>query len=60
VGRVLGNTQAKIVDVETGKSLPIGERGEVHKLLDILIIKICVRGPQIMLGYWKNQQGNHY
>ncbi len=43
VGLLAHNTEQKIMDIETGtRELPIGEDGEV-----------VVRGPQIMLGYWK-------
>ena len=35
-GMVLPNTECKIVDTESGKSLPVGQDGEV-----------CVRGPQV-------------
>jgi long-chain acyl-CoA synthetase len=42
VGLPLPSTEAKICD-ETGKELPIGEKGE-----------IWIRGPQVMKGYWKD------
>ncbi|MGQ4892433.1 MAG: long-chain-fatty-acid--CoA ligase [Candidatus Njordarchaeia archaeon] len=41
IGLPIPNTDAKIVDVETGEDLPIGEVGE-----------LAVRGPQVMKGYW--------
>lgn len=44
VGVTVPNTQTKIIDPETGQALGIGEEGEV-----------CVRGPQVMLGYLGNQ-----
>jgi acyl-CoA synthetase (AMP-forming)/AMP-acid ligase II len=40
VGVPAPNTECKIVDLETGETLPPSQRGEV-----------CVRGPQIMKGY---------
>ncbi|KAK9120492.1 hypothetical protein Syun_018109 [Stephania yunnanensis] len=39
-GTVVRNAELKIVDPETGSSLPHNQRGE-----------ICIRGPQIMKGY---------
>jgi len=46
IGPVVPGTEDKIVDLETGtKTLPNGEVGE-----------ICVRGPQVMKGYWNKPQ----
>lgn len=43
VGVPVPNTDFKIVDVDTGKKeLGVGEAGE-----------ICIKGPQIMMGYYK-------
>ena len=41
IGMPVADTDCRIVDVETGEVLPQGEVGE-----------LCVRGPQIMKGYW--------
>ena len=46
IGKVVPGTEDKIVDLETGtKTLADGEVGE-----------ICVRGPQVMRGYWNKPQ----
>jgi long-chain acyl-CoA synthetase len=44
IGKPVISTQVEIRD-EQGHSLPLGEAGE-----------ICVRGPQVMLGYWNNSK----
>ncbi len=41
IGVPMPSTEARIVDPQTDQTLPAGERGE-----------ICVRGPQVMRGYW--------
>ena len=41
IGLPLPSTDAKIVDLATGLDLPPGSIGE-----------LCVRGPQVMTGYW--------
>ena len=46
IGLPRPDTDAKIVDLETGeKDLPPGEEGE-----------LCIRGPQVMLGYWNRPE----
>jgi len=46
VGIPVPGTDAKVVDVETGDTeLPLGQEGE-----------LCVRGPQIMAGYWNQHE----
>jgi fatty-acyl-CoA synthase len=42
VGRALPNVEVKIVDPETGATLPIGVQGE-----------LCTRGYHVMKGYYK-------
>lgn len=44
VGIPLPNTEAKIVDLETGEEIPIGSDASGELL---------VRGPQVMQGYWQ-------
>jgi long-chain acyl-CoA synthetase len=41
IGLPLPGTHARIVDVQTGAPLPVGEVGE-----------LLIRGPQVMQGYW--------
>lgn len=43
IGIPLPSTEAKIIDIATGVDLPPGQLGE-----------LAVRGPQVMLGYWKD------
>jgi acyl-CoA synthetase (AMP-forming)/AMP-acid ligase II len=45
VGVPAPNTECKIIDLETGAPLGPGETGEV-----------CVRGPQVMIGYLNNPE----
>nr|WP_320116593.1 AMP-binding protein [uncultured Desulfuromonas sp.] len=42
VGRALPNVEVKIVDIETGETLPAGKQGE-----------LCTRGYLVMKGYYK-------
>ncbi|MCL4119391.1 UNVERIFIED_CONTAM: hypothetical protein GTU68_010967 [Idotea baltica] len=46
IGLPLPSTLCKMID-EEGNTLDIGVAGE-----------LCVKGPQVMLGYWQNQQAN--
>lgn len=41
IGLPIPNTDAKVVDLRTGETLPPGQVGE-----------LLVRGPQVMQGYW--------
>jgi acyl-CoA synthetase (AMP-forming)/AMP-acid ligase II len=45
VGRLIPNTESRLVDPETGEDAPEGEEGE-----------IWIRGPQVMLGYLNNPE----
>nr|MDO8111662.1 AMP-binding protein [Candidatus Sigynarchaeota archaeon] len=44
-GMPLPNIDLKLVDVQTGKEVALGESGE-----------ICVRGPMVFKGYWNNPE----
>ena len=46
VGRVLPHLECKIVDPETGATVPRGVKGE-----------LCTRGYAVMLGYWNDAAG---
>lgn len=45
IGIPFPDTEARIVDGETGEELPAGEIGEV-----------AIRGPQVMKGYWNRPE----
>jgi hypothetical protein len=45
IGPSVPNTESRIVDVETGKDVELGERGE-----------LWIRGPQVMKGYLNNDE----
>ncbi len=45
VGRILPHTEIKIIDPETGQTLPRGQAGE-----------LCTRGYCVMLGYWNDEE----
>ena len=45
IGIPFPDTDARIVDPETGEELPLGEVGE-----------LAVRGPQVMKGYWNRPE----
>jgi long-chain acyl-CoA synthetase len=45
IGLPLPSTEARIVDLETRQSLPPGQIGE-----------LLIRGPQVMQGYWRDQE----
>ena len=46
VGRVHPHAEIKVIDPESQRIVPRGERGE-----------LCSRGYMVMLGYWNNESG---
>nr|ACZ97634.1 GloSensor-21F cAMP biosensor [Expression vector pGloSensor-21F cAMP] len=48
VGKVVPFIEAKVVDLDTGKTLGVNQRGE-----------LCVRGPMIMSGYVNNPEATN-
>ncbi|MFK7161189.1 AMP-binding protein [Marinospirillum sp. MEB164] len=44
IGKPVPGTEIKVIN-EAGESLPIGESGE-----------LCIRGPQVMKGYWQRPE----
>ncbi|MHB1110067.1 MAG: long-chain-fatty-acid--CoA ligase [Devosia sp.] len=45
IGQPVPATDIRFVDIDTGKPVPLGERGELQ-----------VKGPQVMLGYYNNPE----
>ncbi|MGO9116731.1 MAG: AMP-binding protein [Desulfomonilaceae bacterium] len=45
VGLPIFDTECKVIDPNTGEDLPRGSEGE-----------LCIRGPQVMKGYWKKPE----
>jgi len=48
IGIPLPSTEAKIVDLATGKDVEAGQVGE-----------LAVRGAQVMMGYWNDEEATH-
>lgn len=47
IGMPLPDVEAKIIDLESGESLPFGTEAQGE---------LCVRAPQVMKGYWNNPE----
>ncbi len=47
VGLPVYDTELKVIDTVTGEDLPSGSEGE-----------ICIRGPQVMQGYWNKPEAS--
>ncbi len=47
VGLPVYDTELKVIDTVTGEDLPAGSEGE-----------ICIRGPQVMQGYWNKPEAS--
>lgn len=45
IGVPVPSTEAKVVDLATGRDMPAGQIGE-----------LAVRGPQVMVGYWNHPE----
>jgi long-chain acyl-CoA synthetase len=45
IGIPVPNTEARILDLRSGKPLPAGQVGE-----------LVIRGPQVMIGYWQDEE----
>ncbi|WP_433938034.1 long-chain-fatty-acid--CoA ligase [Paenibacillus lautus] len=45
IGVPVPDTDAKVVDPDTGEEMPVGEPGE-----------LIVKGPQVMMGYWNRPE----